>query len=85
MASTIVAAATAALVGLLFAGTLGMDGIVIAWAGLSMANLPQAVVWAGVAASGLGMALLTLRLTVATWRVERMSATSMEPVTAEGM
>lgn len=79
MASVPVAAATAALIGLLFAGTIGLDGVVTVWAALSLADLPAEVVWGSVALTGLGFSVLTVRIALAAWRVER----TIEATTAE--
>lgn len=65
------AAATALFIGLLFAGTLGVDGMVIVWAALSLVDLPGPVVWAAVSLTGLAMSVLTIRLACVAWRIER--------------
>ena len=72
VASIATSMATAALVGLLFAGTIGVDGVAIVWAALAWANLPEALIWAASGVAALGMALLTARLVLSTWRVERL-------------
>jgi hypothetical protein len=71
VASIGIAAATAAVVGLLFAGTIGVDGVAIVWAALSWFDLPDAIVWSVGGLTALAMMLLTGRLTLATWRFER--------------
>lgn len=78
MASVPVAAATAVVIGLLFAGTIGVDGVFLVWAALSLMDLPSAVLWPGIALTGLGLAFLTLKLAVAAWRVERLPVTAVE-------
>ncbi len=78
MASRGVSLATAALVGLLFAGTIGVDGVATVWVALSLADLPTAVLWAAAGLTALGMAVLTGRLMLSTWRVERRGIASLD-------
>lgn len=70
--------ATAALVGLLFAGTIGVDSVATVWVTLAWADLPSAVLWTAAAATAVGMAVLTARLMLATWRVERRGLAALE-------
>ena len=72
LASIVTSAATAALVGLLFAGTIGVDGVAIVWAALAWADLPVIVIQSAAGIAALGMAVLTARLVRSTWRVERL-------------
>ncbi|MEQ8585203.1 MAG: hypothetical protein RLO01_12405 [Thalassobaculaceae bacterium] len=76
MSSVPVAAATAVFIGLLLAGTLGVDGMVIVWAALSLIDLPGPVVWIAVALTGLAMSALTIRLACVAWRIERTDRTA---------
>jgi hypothetical protein len=78
MASIGTSAATAALVGLLFAGTIGVDGVATVWVALAWFDLPTAVMWGAAGVTALGMAVLTAKLTLATWRVERRGIASLD-------
>lgn len=78
MASIGTSAATAALVGLLFAGTIGVDGVATVWVALAWFDLPTAVMWGVAGVTALGMAVLTAKLTLATWRVERRGIASLD-------
>ena len=72
VASLMTSAVTAALVGLLFAGTIGVDGVAIVWTALAWAHLPEALIWGMSGLAALGMAVLTAKLVLSTWRVERL-------------
>ena len=63
--------ATAALVGLLFAGTIGVDGVVAVWVALAWFDVPAAFIWAAVGITAAVMGWLTARLVLATWQIER--------------
>lgn len=78
MASVGLSTATAALVGLLFAGTIGVDGVATVWVAIAWADLPAAVHWSAVGVATLGMAALTIQLMLATWRVERRGLTALD-------
>lgn len=78
MASTAASLATAALVGLLFAGTIGVDGVATVWVALAWIDLPGWATWGIVGLTALGMAALTGQLTLATWRVERRGIAALD-------
>lgn len=78
MASVAMSLTTASLVGLLFAGTIGVDSVATVWVALAWADLPSVVMWIAVGATALGMAVLTGRLALATWRVERRGLASLD-------
>lgn len=77
MASRGVSLATAVLVGLLFAGTIGVDGVLTVWVALALADLPTAVLWGAAGLTAMGMAVLTGRLALSAWRVERQGISSL--------
>lgn len=78
VASTAMSLATATLVGLLFAGTIGVDGVATVWFALAWFDLPVAVMWSAAGLTALGMAALTAQLALSTWRVERRGIDSLE-------
>ena len=63
--------ATATLVGVLFAGTIGVDGVVTVWVALAWFDIPAVVMWSAVGVTALVMGWLTARLVRATWQIER--------------
>ncbi|MCR9073711.1 MAG: hypothetical protein NXI18_18655 [Alphaproteobacteria bacterium] len=71
------AAATAVIVGLLFAGTIGLDGVVVVWAGLSLIDVPAPIIWTGVTVTGLGFSMLAVKIAQVAWHVERTGASTI--------
>lgn len=65
------AAATATVVGLLFAATIGVDGVVMMWVGLSLFHLPTVVIWAATLVIGAGLLVPVVWVVRSAWRVER--------------